>query len=89
MSFYAYDANGYLGDVASIGGWTAFGEWAMPKGGEVLRLIRQGTSTDLARLSDQLSDLYSPDSDVESVRVELLGLVRKAEELLIITEGEG
>ena len=87
MTFAAYDANGYLGDAASIGGWTAFAKWATLQGDELSRLIRQGSSTDPTRLAVQLNSLSAPDPDVESVRVGLFALAQKAEEILIISEG--
>ena len=89
MTFAAYDAEGYLGDVASIGGWTAFAKWAAQQGDELARLARQGSSTDPTRLAVQLNSLQAPDPDVDSVRVGLLALANKADEILIISEGEG
>ena len=87
MTFAAYDSNGYLGDVASIGGWTAFVKWAAQQDDELARLARQGSSTDPIRLAVQLNSLSAPDPDVESVRAGLFALAQKAEELLIISEG--
>ena len=89
MTFSAYDSNGYLGDVASIGGWTAFAKWAAPQGYDVTELIRQGHSADPRAVALQLNGMHSEDPDVESVRKTLFDLAQKAEELLIVSEGEG
>jgi len=88
MSLYVYDLNGYLGDAASISGWASFVEWGLLKGGEVTRLTSKGISDKPAQLVEQLRALYSPDPGVESIRVGLLSLAGKAEDCVIISEGE-
>lgn len=89
MTFSAYDSNGYLGDVASIGGWTAFAKWAGDRSGALTSLVRTGASENLSRLIAEMGVLYAPDPDVESVRKGLLALAQKAQEILIVSEGEG
>ena len=88
MSLYAYDVNGYLGDVASISGWADFVDWGLLKGGEVTRLTSKGFSEKPAQLEEQLRGLYATNPEVESVRVGLLSLAGRAEGVLIISEGE-
>ena len=89
MSWYGYDENGFVGDVASIGGWNDFCAWARDKGGQLATLANDGVSTDLAMLASELEKAApAPRGDIESVRLNVVRLAGKAQGLLIISDGE-
>jgi hypothetical protein len=91
MSYYAYDANGYLGDVASVAGWAAFAPWAQAQGKQLAVLANGGHvigEAALDALGQQLADLKGEGSSNESIRINLLALSRTATDVLIISDGE-
>jgi len=87
MSYYAFDANGYVGDVASINGWNEFAAWAIAQGGELEKFAREGQSQNLKALAAQL-ERSKATGDVESTRTGIAALIDKASEILIVNEGD-
>ncbi len=87
MSFYAYDVNGYVGDVASVGGLRQFASWARSLGGAAEKFVDEGYTHDPAALQKQLSTAKATGDD-ETVRENLAKLAGKAEECLILSDGE-
>jgi hypothetical protein len=89
MSYIARDVNGYLGDVASLGGWATFVQWArtQPKLLMLAVLLRDGWAPAAGLVAD-LSAGVAP-GDADSTRKELLALAQRAEDVLIVTDGVG
>jgi len=87
MSYVARDVNGYLGDVASLGGWATFAEWAALQTGRpaLAALLEEGWA-DAALLLADLEAKAAP-GDAESTRAVLAVLARKAEDILLVTDG--
>jgi hypothetical protein len=88
VSWYAYDVNGYVADVASIGGWQAFRAWARAQGGALAAFIDKGSTRNLPELRAELKAYRAPDADVDSVRRSLLAATDKASQVLILSDGE-
>jgi hypothetical protein len=89
MSYYAYDArepDGYLGDAASISGWSKFAAWAETAGGEIAKLASEGYSEDPATLAKELAAAKADDVDAESVRANLADLAAKAQDCFIVSD---
>lgn len=89
MTYAAYDEDDYLGDVASIGGWTSFFDWAHEHGDAVADLVDSGYTRNPEALADQLKNIWAIDPAVESIRRNLLEIARKAKGILIVTDGVG
>lgn len=88
MTYFACDVNGYIGDVASIGGWRDFRKWAnTAQGDEIIRFMINGYTRDPARLAVQLEMANAPIDSVDSTRRNLYELALKADTLLILTDG--
>jgi hypothetical protein len=86
MGYYVADANGVLGDLASGGGLKAFSEWA-PKHGPVRNFLRDGTTIRPVDLAAALEAEKADDPKVDATRRELAAFARRAEELLILSDG--
>ena len=89
MSYCGYDANGYLGSLASTGGWAAFVKWAERQKGPVRTFVEEGFTEDLAGLAKALTLGSLALGDVEVVRVGVLTFAGRADEVLIVWDGLG
>lgn len=87
MSFYLADANGYIRDIASIGGWRGFIEWA-PDDGPIRDFIEQGETHDPESLATALSMEQADRLATDSIRRDLIEAARAADEILILSDGE-
>ena len=88
MSYYAYDANGYVGDLASVSGWHKFAAWAREQGGQLARLADSGKATELDELADQAARARAGDASDDSIRANVAALARQADGVLIVSDGE-
>jgi hypothetical protein len=86
MGYYVADANGVLGDLASGGGLKAFSEWA-PSYGPIRNFLRDGTTIRPVDLAVALESEKADDPKVDATRRELAAFARRAEELLILSDG--
>ena len=84
-----YDANGYLGDVASGGGWAAFVRWAMGQGPAVRAFVTEGATDHPLELAAELEAGPVMGGENEVVRVGVLTFARQADAVLIVTDGVG
>lgn len=90
MSYYAYDSNGYLGDVASGTGWQEFCEWAQNQSGPVATFVEHGSTDDPVALADALDELVVVgDADTEGIRKNLVTIAERANGVLIVSDGVG
>jgi hypothetical protein len=91
MSYYAYDANGYIGDVASAGGYGHFMAWASQQGGPIRQFADKGEHNDPAALATALERAARPRgpdaASADSVRLNMAALARLAEEVFIVNNG--
>lgn len=87
MSYYAYDTKGYVGDLASIGGWEQFRSFAEELGGAAAEFAAGGYTEDPAALAKQL-DKAEASGSVDSTRKLLVDYARSADECLILHDGE-
>ena len=86
MTYIASDSGGYVGDVASIGGWAEFAAWARVSrpGPQTMALLAFGYSLDPASLTRELVAVSASNADIDSVRENLIGMAEKADEILIL-----
>ena len=90
MSLYFADANDYLQDAASVGGWSAFSTWARRQDAKELRLfVRRGHTDRPDVLADEVSLLKAKDQGVEEVLRGLEKAARRADEILLVSDGVG
>ena len=88
MSYYAADANGYVGDVASNGGWADFTKWARTQNDPTLtKLADEGWAEAPALLTALAA--HKATGTVDSTRLGLITLARKAEDILLVSDGVG
>lgn len=87
MSYYAYDLSGYVGDLASIGGWEQFRSFAKELGGAAAQFADEGYTEDPEALAKQL-DKAEASGSVDSTRKLLVDYARSANECLIVSDGE-
>lgn len=88
MTYYAYDAHGYIGDLASGPGWHKFTAWALAQGGELAALATSGESTHLDQLAAEAAEEPAGNPSDDSIRENLIALARTADEVLIVSSGE-
>lgn len=88
MSYYAADANGYVGDVASNGGWADFTAWARKQNDATLTKLADEGWADAADLLTALAG-HTATGTVETTRISMLTLARKAEDILLVSDGVG
>lgn len=88
MSYIAYDANGYLGEVASITGWSDFIAWGELQGGEIAKLSHDGISSKPTALAKEIANrMPLGDDSAEEVRAALETLTAKAQGFIAISDG--
>ncbi len=90
MSYCLYDPVGtqYLGDLASIGGWADFKNWAMKQPvSAVSKFVLRGATSDPQALATALHAMRAEDPNVESVRQQLAFLADKAVNALVLSNG--
>ncbi len=91
MSYYLYDSGGYVGDVASIGGWLDFRqatESAQPEAA-TLEFIEKGLTERIGQLARELKRLRLTDRSAESVGAGLVALLPRCRDIAILTDGVG
>lgn len=91
MTYYIYDEDGYVGDLASGGGLEQLQDFIDLTGGHYLRqLFIQGSASKSPEIEREISALPEPaDPDVSSSLVTLKKLVAKCNSVIIITDGVG
>ena len=89
MTYAVYDANGYLGDVASGGGWAAFVAWGMLQGPAVRAFVTKGSTESPLELAAELAAGPVMGGENEVVRVGVLTFAKQADAVLIVTDGVG
>lgn len=84
MSFYAYDANGYVGDLGTNTGWKALCDYLMDNGNsEAKSLCKDGWSDGI-----DFRDIPDPEDPILLQSYSnLKELSQKCEELLIVSQG--
>src|SRR3990167_2402288 len=96
MSYYAYDINGYVGDVASIGGWSEVVNTLSLSGRTALQsLAYHGYTVDMDDAAQDLTEMLDNhrssktplESSVEMSLVNLVSLLRQAKGTLIVNDG--
>lgn len=86
MGYYVADANGYIADIASIGGWRAFRAWSSVD--PIVRdFVITGVTETPATLAQALLDDHADDPDVESIRSALYSCAEAADAVLILSDG--
>jgi hypothetical protein len=90
MSYYLYDSRGFVADGPSIQGWEDFVRWveSEPAVDHVDEFIETGSVENLSAFIDELSTTMALGS-VERTRRAILEAARKAEDILILSNGVG
>ncbi|MDD5053429.1 MAG: hypothetical protein PHO27_11910 [Sulfuricurvum sp.] len=89
MSFYLYDSNGYVGDVASNKGLSDLAAYIRkhPDTEELEKLFEEGTILKTDHLMEELQLLGTPrNRSVAETLSNLIDLITEAEDVLIITQ---
>jgi hypothetical protein len=92
MSFYIYDSNGYVGDLASNKGLNDLAEYIEkhPDADELGKLIKEGYVLKTEQLMEELKLLSAPkDSDIQDSLNNLKTLIEKSSDVIIITNEPG
>ena len=89
MGFYVYDSAGYVGDLASIGGWATFRKAVEHvRSGAVEALLEDGITDDPTGLAKQLAGIKLTGT-IEDTRKNLLTLTQRCKDCVIVTDGVG
>lgn len=86
MGYYAADKNGYLEDVASIGGMRDLRQWGRTQAPVIRQLLANGVSDSPKDLAAALRSASS-EGAVKSTVLHLADVADRAEELLILSDG--
>lgn len=89
MSYACYDGRGFLGDVASGGGWAAFCAWAQTQGPRVRQFVTDGETEEPKALAAELAAGPVMGGENEVVRVGVLTFADRADAILIVSDGVG
>lgn len=87
MSYYLYDDDGYVGDVASIGGWGALVHAAEGSNQSLDAFFETGVTSDTGAVRNALLHLNLPAGDVASTRDNLAHLMLLARGDVVLSEG--
>lgn len=89
MGWAYYDANGYVADAASLGGWESFRRWAETQAAALADFARRGWTEDLTAIQQAAKEARPSDPSDASVLRDLVAAVGKADTILILTDGTG
>ncbi|MEQ1735287.1 MAG: hypothetical protein ABL886_02510 [Rhodoglobus sp.] len=89
MTLYVADANGYLVDIASGGGWHDFITWVLTlKSSPVaVAFVRDGVTDEPRALAKELANVKFSNKSADSVRRGVVKAARRAEEHLLVSDG--
>jgi hypothetical protein len=87
MSYYIYDVNGYVGDLASNKGLNDLWTFLEGKGKKIDILIKDGTVDVSDELIKELAKLSVTKPSVASTLDNLRTLVKKCQDIVIVTDG--
>ena len=89
MSLSVYDCEGFVADVASNAGWSKYAAWARGQGGALADLAKDGWSEEVEPLQKQMGATTPTEPDLASVHAALLAAARKADGVVVVTDGVG
>lgn len=91
MTYYVADADGYLTDIASTRGWHDFitAVKATPACAHAAVFVRDGVVDDPRTLASELGGVKFADVSADSVRRGVVSAAKRAQEVLIISDGVG
>lgn len=89
MSYYIYDANGYVADGPSITGWKKLRDRVLtPQGGTATHeFVHDGTTEQVKLLGEELSKMDAPNDNIETSLKALQKAVAKCEDVVILSSG--
>lgn len=87
MTYWVEDADGPLGDLASIGGLADFRKWALRRRGPIKDFITNGISHDPAALARALRVAKARNANVDHIRLSLHEYAKQASRMLLLTDG--
>lgn len=89
MGFYLYDANGYVGDVASNNGLMRMSKYVLSSTDSkpVKELFEDGCSPVTNELIANLKAIRCPDKSIMDSILHLVGLLGKCDTIAIISDG--
>jgi hypothetical protein len=86
MGYYAADKNGYLEDIASIGGMKAMRKWSKTQVAVIRNLFEHGSTHQVKEVAEALLVAHVEGEVASTVR-NLARVAAQAEELLILSDG--
>jgi len=91
MGYYLYDANGYIGDLASIHGLWHMSEYVTQVTDEpqVKQFLEEGCALVTKELIVGFKAIHSPDKDIADTIDNLVDLLAKCDTVAIISDGTG
>ena len=91
MGYYLYDANGYIGDLASIHGLWLMSEYVTQVTDEpqVKQFLEEGCALVTKELIVGFKAIHSPDKDIADTIDNLVDLLAKCDTVAIISDGTG
>ncbi|MGA2917946.1 hypothetical protein [Methanoregula sp.] len=89
MTYYIYDVNGYVGDLASSRGLYGLKEALQGRGGALEELFENGCIEDINGVIAELKGAKNKNTDVAKTICNLRALVKRCDSIIIITDGVG
>lgn len=88
MTYSLYDAEDYIGDVATITGLDELRKFVEKnKMEKTLTFLDEGNTEDMDEVIEELSKIKSDDENVASTITNLIDLLGKCDEIAIINDG--
>ena len=89
MTWYLFDSNGYVGDLATIKGLADLRTFILrtSKNHYVKDFFNQGYSTHMVELQKEFKQLHSPNTSINNTMQNLVELLGKCEDVAIINDG--
>ncbi len=89
MGFYLYDANGYVGDVASNNGLMMMSDYVLSStdSKSVKELFKEGCTSVTKELIEDLKSMSCPDKSIMNSILNLADLLGKCDTIAIISDG--
>lgn len=91
MSYYLYDSNGYLGDLATITGLRELNQYLLKQNNKALSAFVNNGEIPLGKsFVEAIAELpLSGNRDIDNTITNLKSMVAKAQDIVIITDGVG
>lgn len=87
MTFYLFDSEGFVGDLASINGLMELRNLLDDRNPVITKFFDKGYAENIVKLQESISDIISTDEDINSTLDNFKELLKKCKDIAIIIDG--